>query len=334
MLGDQIYVDAAAGVLDGEERLEKYALRYDAAFASPGLRALASSVPTYMLADDHEVRDGWPNDTLPAKELFWDTPVEWAWRLYIAHQRRHGPSRPPWALRRRASRYSFWYTFEHRGYPFFAFDARFERRPNGEHIVGTEQKAAFKTWLAHVVRDEEKGRLERCVPKFVLSGSVFAPGLEEFERSPESRRRADNWQAFRADQAEVARIVAQSGAQNVVLLSGDYHCAAIASLNLGSSRSYAIVAPPLYAPYPFANALEREVARSEEFLDGGACIGNCNAKPYAFQGFTLVRVRRAGPGRGRDDWEIDVELYRDCDTKEPHRRGLLAGGSADWMAGV
>ncbi len=269
MLGDQIYVDAAAGVLDGEERLEKYARRYDAAFASPGFRAMAASVPTYMLADDHEVRDGWPNDSLPAPKEFWDRSVEWAWRLYLAHQRWHGPGRPPWARRPRLSRYSFWYEFEQRGYPFFAFDARFERRPGGAHIVGREQIAAFETWLRHVARGEKEGQLERHVPKFVVSGSVFTPGLQEFVGSPERRRRADNWQGFAADRERVARLVARSGLQNIVFVSGDYHCAAIGHFDYSGARGYAVVAPPLYAPYPFANALPTDVRIDQP--GGGRC---------------------------------------------------------------
>ena len=330
MLGDQIYVDAAAGVLDGEERLEKFALRYDAAFDSAGFRAVASSVPTYMLADDHEVRDGWPNDSLPAKQRFWDTPVEWAWRLYLAHQRWHAAGRPRWASRRRVSRYSFWYTFEQRGHPFFAFDARFERRPGGEHIVGREQMAAFKTWLAHVAREEKAGGLEPHVPKFVLSGSVFAPGLEEFGLHPERKRRADNWQGFPADQAKVARLVAESGLQNLVFLSGDYHCAAIAGFDFGGARGYAIVAPPFYAPYPFANALERDLADSEALSDSKGQIGSCRARAYGLQGFALIRARRARNAGSPEDWEIDVELYSDSDARTPARKALLAGGVADW----
>jgi cholesterol oxidase len=330
MLGDQIYVDAAAGVLDSEERLEKYARRYDAAFASPGFRAVSASVPTYMLADDHEVRDGWPNDSLPAPKEFWDRSVEWAWRLYLAHQRWHGPGRPPWARRPRLSRYSFWYEFEQRGYPFFAFDARFERRPGGAHIVGREQIAAFKTWLRHVARGENERRLERHVPKFVLSGSVITPGLQEFVGSPERRRRADNWQGFAADRERVARLVAQSSLQNIVFVSGDYHCAAIGHFDFSGARGYAVVAPPLYAPYPFANALPSDVALTDPVGDGAHRIGECVADPFPWHGFALIRARREGRSRSPDDWEIDVEFHDEHGGST--RRALLARGTTRWHA--
>ncbi len=115
-------------------------------------------------------------------------------------------------------RYSFWYNFEQRGYPFFAFDARFERLPNGKHIVGRGQMTAFEAWLASVAESETKGRLRPHVPKFVLSGSVFAPGLEEFRREPERARRADNWQGFERDRGELAHHVARSRLQNLVFL--------------------------------------------------------------------------------------------------------------------
>src|SRR5439155_15517558 len=118
---------------------------------------------------------------------------------------------------------------------------------------GREQMAAFKVWLAHVLKDEASGRLQAHVPKFVLSGSVFAPGLEEFRCDPERARQADNWQAFPADQARVARLVAQSGAQNVVFLSGDYHCAAIGELDLGRSAGCFSIGAAVCSRYPLAS---------------------------------------------------------------------------------
>jgi hypothetical protein len=332
MLGDQIYVDAAAGVLDGEDRLEKYALRYDQAFASPGFRALTSSVPTYMLADDHEVRDSWPNDSMPPADPFWTTAVDWAWNLYLAHQRWHGPDQPPWVREPGGPRYSFWYNFEHRGYPFFAFDARFERLPNGRHIVGGGQMSAFEAWLENVAGSEKNGQLERHVPKFVLSGSVFAPGLEEFRREPERARRADNWQGFDMDRGKLAHLVAQSGLQNLVFLSGDYHCPAAGHFDFSTARGYTIAAPALYAPYPFANALPTDIAQSEVFDYGGTQVGvaECAPAPFLVHGFALIRARRERHAGQPDDWELDVELYKDSDSRNPAATALLADGEARW----
>jgi hypothetical protein len=353
MLGDQIYADATAGVLDVDERLEKYTTRYDAAFDSKGFRNLTSRLPVYMTADDHEIRDGWPNDVLPqsAEHVYWDRSVEWAWQLYFAHQRAHGPRRAQASVLAKPDPTSLWYGLEERGVPFFFFDARFDRVPAGTDIVGTAQieafadwldRAAFADWLEDLAAAEARSRQLRYVPKFVVCGSVLAPGLKEFDSSPERARRADTWQAFLADRAEIARRIVARGLQNVVFLSGDYHCAAVASLRLQDAiQGYAIVAPPFYAPFPFANVRAEEVTATGYLRDrthGAPLLGVYEAKALEVQGFALISVhRRVAEPLDPGDWEIEVRIYQDCwrDNGEPHARlaatALLARGKADWV---
>src|ERR1700694_879598 len=349
MLGDQIYADATAGVLDVDERLEKYAARYETAFASDGFRRLTSQVPSYMVADDHEIRDSWPNDALPASADadYWTPSVQWAWQLYFAHQRSHGPAPELTAgLARSTDPRSFWYEFAKARVPFFAFDSRFERRPQGDSIVGGGQMAAFKGWLAAARQAESAGDLERDVPKFVVSGSVFAPGLTEFATDRRRARRADNWQAFPRDRARVARLIAKSGAEDVVFLSGDSPCAAIGSLRFHGGKAppaglhgYAIVAPPFYAPFPFANLRKRDVAVNES-IDDLAFAGaraTCEAKALEMHGFALVCVQRLVDAPSLPEhWKITVEFCKDrwaqdgSATADRIETGLLANGKADW----
>jgi len=351
MLGDQIYADATAGVLDVDERLEKYATCYETAFASDGFRRLTLQVPSYMVGDDHEIRDNWPNDALPAAagSNYWTPSVQWAWELYFAHQRSHGPAPELTAgLSRPTDPRSFWYEFAKARVPFFAFDSRFERRPQGNSIVGGGQMAAFKGWLAAVSKAESAGGLERHVPKFVVSGSVFAPGLKEFATDRGRARQADNWQAFPIDRARVARLIAKSGAENVVFLSGDYHCAAIGSLRFHGGKAphaglqgYAIVAPPFYAPFPFANLRKRDVAVNES-IDDPAFAGaraTCEAKALEMHGFALVCVQRlVDPPSQPEHWKITVEFCEDrwapdgSATAENIKTGLLANGKAIWIS--
>lgn len=344
MLGDQIYADATAGVLDVDERVEKYAARYDMAFGSDGFRRLAARLPVYMVADDHEVRDNWPNDVLPpSARPYWDDSVEWAWQLYFAHQRWHGPQPPPAAaLAKPAAPTSFYYSFADRGIQFFAFDSRFEREPGGGSIVGAGQMEALSRWLDQMVATESL----RCVPKFVACGTVFAPGLEEFRASPERTRRADTWQAFQADRAKVARLIAEKGAQNVVFLSGDYHCAAIGSLRFFGGkapreglRGYAIVAPPFYAPFPFANNRECDVASNEVIVDPATkqIVASCTSLSLEMQGFAVIRVNRVEERAGVDQWKIEVQFQTDrwaqdgSATADKIKTGLLANGTASWV---
>jgi hypothetical protein len=339
MLGDQIYADATAGVLDLEEGLEKYSTRYNAAFGAKPFRELTSRLPTYMLADDHELRDGWPNDLRPGQPAAqWDDPAAWAWGLYLLHQRWHAPERPAW-WRSPAGpppeRASLWYAFEHQGVPFFAFDARFERKRQPRRIVGRDQMQAFRLWLAAVKARESADRSLLHIPKFVMSGSVIAPGLRHYEEEEACARRSDNWQAYARERWQVGRLIAESGLQNVVLLSGDYHCAAAAAIRFhspsGASRGYAIVAPPLYAPFPFANAREDDVSRKGCISWQRKRSASYRAQARALQGFALISVTRSGYSGTPNDWRVHVDFLQDCwngraPALSPCARAELADG--------
>jgi hypothetical protein len=346
MLGDQIYADATAGVLDVGDRVEKYTSSYDWAFGSENFRRLGRCLPAYMLADDHEIRDGWPNDPLSQADsdgVHWDRSARWAWSSYVAHQHLHAPARPRWARPPiPCVRPSLWYAFEDRGFKFFAFDTRFERQHCGDRIVGHEQILAFTDWLNHL-REVEQVSKEKDIPKFILSGSVFVPGLREFVDRSERSRHSDNWQAFADDQALISRLIAGSGLENFVFLSGDYHCAAVGSVQVhrraaSDLRGYAIVAPPLYAPFPFANCRNDDLAVQECIRDRwtGKDIATCKSEAVNAQGFALISVYRATGASGPDEWRIEVDLYEgewDCRGKpEPHWKckGLLDKGKARW----
>ena len=335
MLGDQIYPDATAGVIDVGEQTEKYVARYDDAFGSKNFRRLTSRVPTYMLVDDHEVRDGWPDDVLSGTEGHWNASAVWARNLYLAHQSWHapGPLAPP--DRQVRNPRGLCYGFEHNGVPFFAFDTRFQREPGGDRIIGPDQMAAFDRWLARVA--------ELDVPKFVMTGSVFAPGLVQFQFDAE--RRADNWQQFPAQRSQLAVRIAESQARNVVLLSGDYHCAAAGSMWFqapGGRRAdgYAIVAPPFYAPFPFANVRESEVLRSDRIRYGPphSEVAACDGAACETHGFAVIRIRKTGGAGDWRDWAIEVEFHEDCwDAKGAPgatrvAAALLANGKVVWLA--
>ena len=134
-------------------------------------------------------------------------------------------------------------------------DTRTQRRRREDRyasrIANDRQIALLCDWLGR----DTKGR-----PKFVLSGSVFFPGIDEYERGAgATRMHADTWQAFRETQQRVIEAIAARPEQKVVFISGDYHCAAIAEGRLVRRRQrlpgtvVGLVVPPFYAPLPFAN---------------------------------------------------------------------------------
>src|SRR5262249_18311052 len=132
------------------------------------------------------------------------------------------------------------------------------RSEDGRRMMAPYQLDRFASWL---------GRQDgRNVPKFVMSGSVMAPTEREFAGRPAHARRADGWAGYPAERPQVLELIREKRAQNVVFISGDLHCAALASLHFGDApelRCYAVVAPAFYAPFPFANLPARELADSE-----------------------------------------------------------------------
>lgn len=65
MMGDQVYVDQDAGVwkshIDKPQAVRRAAIaaKYQDNWSRPLLRQVMANVPTYMVWDDHEIRDGW-----------------------------------------------------------------------------------------------------------------------------------------------------------------------------------------------------------------------------------------------------------------------------------
>lgn len=350
LTGDQIYADATGGIFDVEERLEKFVARYERAFAAKAFRSLASRVPLYMAADDHEIEDGWSLARTRASNLGAmeragnQRAYEWARSLFYAHQRLHGPDSAELAgepLRSRA-----WYTFDMAGASFFVMDTRLERDTEApgdqkpplamRRLVDGAQLAALGKWL-----DRLKNQ---AAPKFIVSGSVFAPGLAAYAADRASARSADNWQGFATERALVAREIASRKLENVVFLSGDYHCGAVGALSLfdgqGSSvRAYAIVSPPFFAPYPFANTRACQVCPQETIHDPGvgagtgeAIVGECRGLAVEGQGFAVVRLKEQAGA-----WTIEVEFHkavRSADRVEstPYFFARLSNGSIDVMS--
>ncbi len=323
--GDQIYADATAGVFDTLGRREKVAARYESAYGTPAFSELARRLPLYLTADDHEISDGW---SLPASqashlsqsEVFRNERLRhWAGQLFLAYQRMHGP--PP------AAAASNWYAFSVAGVHFFMMDTRFERglpKDGGAPpLCSAAQLAAVGSWLRAVAARQPDA------PKFIVSGSVFAPGMVQWDGLPADRVRGDSWQGFARERAEVANLVARAGADHVVFLSGDYHCAAVGAIDWfapgterpSGLRAWSIVSPPLYAPYPFANSRVEEVLLDESIREpSGPVRARCRARAFARSGFTIVTVTHGGnqppvlevefvdPFRAREQQSLVVRL--------------------------
>jgi len=308
LLGDQVYTDATADVADTQEPEERAAQRYRDAWGAPETAKLMASLPTYLVVDDHEYKDGWSAADGSTSDEF-RTGFEAA----FAYQWRWLDTDPNHAPRIRGGRVQrgFWKEFLIGNVPAFAADTRSERRgrpldPEAvPEMMGDEQRAALKKWLID----------NRTSPKVLCSGSVFGMPEERWLREPTAAAGADGWYAYRSDFTWLAEVIVQHGIRNLIFLSGDYHLSALAELEIaygGSApvRALSVVSSGWNATLPFANLRSRELVTDrrvqmavgcpEVGLASTACI--LSAAPRQFSKHTLRPLGAGG-------WQLRTEVF-------------------------
>ncbi|WP_295546742.1 alkaline phosphatase D family protein [uncultured Pseudacidovorax sp.] len=297
MLGDQVYADARAGLFDTASELERILPRYRDALGSPGFRALAERLPLYMVLDDHEIVDNWTREQLDlGRNGLWRAST--ARTAYRAFQRAHGPD--PFLGELGASDdLQHHGAFRCGGVSAFLLDTRTARRLGTRTILSTTAWSLLEKWLC--AQQRERGD----APKWVMSGSVIAPGLRESAGRP-SPRQSDSWQMSPSDRQRFFDLLVRHRIQNVVLLSSDYHCSAVARLEIGPAlRGLAIVAPPLHAPMRFANSLAQTVMADERLPIGeGLQVRVEGLGAWDGEGWLSVRQRQLGGGR----WRVSLDF--------------------------
>jgi phosphodiesterase/alkaline phosphatase D-like protein len=278
--------------------VEKFAARYEQAFSTREFRRLARQLPLYMAIDDHEIDDNWSRDRLDegrqAERLFFTAAAS-----YAAYQYSHSP--------RNVAAPGFNYEFDAGGYPFLVLDTRTQRSHRGSGspaILEDRQMTELERWL--------KDRKTRPGPKFIVTGSVLFPGLWRHHSPrpaglpPHDELAADNWQMAQEQRRKVLAFLTTNEVRNVVFLSGDYHCSATATLKLGEKlKAYAVVSPPLYAPYVYANQQPHEVMRAESIAVNGQAVDVAALDALRGNGFADIEVL-AQPG---DTWLLRTTRY-------------------------
>jgi choline dehydrogenase-like flavoprotein len=302
MLGDQIYADATAGVMDSPSAIEKIALRHRKAFATAGFAELTASLPTYMVMDDHEISDNWSQDLMhpaggpgaQAHKARAERTFFTARASFAAYQYAHGP--------RNATAPGFNCHFEEGAYPFFVLDTRSFRQRFGTapQLCEPAQVDELTAWL--------RAQPDDARPKFVLSGSVLAPGMQQAETGVPGLpdRMAESWQLDLRLRDALLEVIASQKIRNVVFVAGDYHCSAVAQLKVGDVEAWAIVTPPLYAPLPFANSKPADLFAEEHFdLPSGAQV-SVTSQLSAGNGFSDIQAKALADGC----WELTITQHQ------------------------
>jgi cholesterol oxidase len=309
-LGDQVYVDATAGLFDPTVQDDPYKLVYTRQNQSLIALCKDSTVDVYAMPDDHEITDNWePGDPASgvvressAKEL----GLSAYWKNYRLPEVFTG---------------KFWRDdIVHGGLPFFLGDARTEREGRTamnwreQKIMNDLQFTALRQWLAI----PENANL----PKFVSTASALLPRRLAVARDAACALHSDAWDGYPKSMHELLAHICDKQIKGLVFLSGDEHIsnhvtARVTDLHTGRQCTFhSVHSSALYAPYPFANAVKEDFARSETFRfpdppDPAAGRYCCEVRTVFApegDGFALLTALPPSISDGTD-WQLKVNFH-------------------------
>lgn len=323
LVGDQIYADATAGLLDPTIPIERFEERYAEHLTAPDARRLMASLPTYMAIDDHEISDDWDRSQAALDPALVDMAIGMARVHQWSHSSEAGLT--PARSRAKTAAVGMVHTCRVGGeIQAIILDTRSLRRARAgpRSILSARAWDELGAWLDAHRRDP--------APKLIVTGSPLAPGLAchldaQGELDPASGILADTWQAFATERTRLFDAIRLAGMRHVVLLSGDYHCSAVATICRDHERiATAIVTPPSYAPLRYANTAASALALTE--TSGGYAIRLAHAR----DGDRDVPCRIDGSGyaqlhfiRTDDGWRLRVgfDVCAVCDGADMAQEG-------------
>ncbi|HXF46472.1 MAG TPA: alkaline phosphatase D family protein, partial [Burkholderiaceae bacterium] len=309
LLGDQVYVDATAGVFDPRALDDRFRFAYERRRRLAIARTRAAADRVHALIDDHEIEDNWEPDGSRATQALREEALTY-------FKREHGlaPAAPLWRV-------------EARPLPMFLTDTRTDRTPRtatsaeSARLIGDAQFDALCAFLLDQPRD---------VPKVVASPAILLPRHRVAAGHPAHALRSDSWDGYPHTFHRLLAFIARERIRNVVFVSGDEHLGCVARARLARAGDQAeevtvhsIHTPALYAPYPFANAVPEDFDRTPfTFRDPGVPhdLYQCEidlwfpselARAASADGFAVVEVAAA---RRRPGWCLTV-AYEFADAR-------------------
>lgn len=323
LTGDQVYLDATAGLFDprasagrpsgDQQRMADDRVRatYENWMGSVGSQSVFGLVPTRMVMDDHEIEDNWELPHPAAGSIATDRAHamrEIGVEGYGRYQRNRYKHRP---LDHQ------WQKYSQRGFDFFLADTRTERvarsasiDPFAPRIMSTAQTDALTQWL----------RADRSRPRFVVSSSMLLPRRRTSLLGAPAAIRSDAWDGYPGSLHALLAMLCREQISNVVFLSGDEHLSCVARIDVSdladskSVRLHSIHSSALYAPFPFANTIEEELAGEEAWCFSDPAHPDrryrCEVKVVQWapgDGFACLTVNKSDSGA----WTLAVEFDRE-----------------------
>lgn len=224
MTGDQIYADDL-NFIKSVSKIDKFNDKYKIAFTQPYIRKLMSTIPTYMMLDDHEIEDNWPHK---ANAKDWLVRYPNALHAYHIYQMSHSPVKPN-------SKY-IWYTFNYANNDYFVTDVRTERDIEHNLIMSVDQLDALENWLFS----------STSKVKFIVTSVPFLPEINSISGDK------DKWGGFQDQRNELIEFIYDNDINNVVFIAGDVHCSFTVKIESKDKKChiYSIVSSPFFWPYP------------------------------------------------------------------------------------
>ena len=343
LIGDQIYADATAGLMDPAALHDRYVARYESLLKNPVIARTLKQLPVHFTVDDHEITDNFAGASP-------ERPDNLAFGLDARLQQRLRALRTGDVLQEqfefaRATAVGFigsgrdtvrfpdhgtaspgrlWYPLDdgESHCPMFIMDTRSERSTDPvsgvRRMLSSEQLRALKGWLL----DAHAQATDR--PKFIVCGSVIVPVLREYHEHDALWVREDGFAGFPEETAELFEFIAAQQLRGIVFVGGDLHLSAIADIELHSAQSgdprgapgapcvriTQIVASGLYAPLPFTNTApkyyEWGIGTPKPLRLPSALTATYHAELLTDSNshFVKVDVQEIGPGQG---WKLAVQ---------------------------
>lgn len=312
LTGDQVYVDATAGLFDPGQLEDRYRKPYEHWLHSAPVRDVLRRMPLYTMLDDHEI----DNDCEPiaddADDPSWRRNVrlrELGIDAFLRYQR-GGAALPAWGA-----------TTVH-GIDLFLLDSRTGRERRCAATAPTAamfepaQLAALETWLDRAATHDR--------PKLIVSPAALLPrhrnAVTEADGDYADRvsLRSDGWDGYPASWHKLLRMVTDADVRSLIFLSGDEHLGLWVTARLQRIRAtvvdrdlslHSIHTAGLYTPYRFANARRAELLLTDNFEFGRQADGTyyrCELQTRVFEGagFTFVSLIAAAGGQ---PWRLRCE---------------------------
>lgn len=287
LLGDQIYADATAGLLDPIRVDDRYRVPYDELLQIAPLRRIMGRIPIHFMLDDHEIEDNWEPQLVGGGRNLYHKALNAFWNY-----QRGVPQGPMGA--------STWFQLPGAGWSLFMADTRSRRKLRTESnldsadILGPVQRQELEDWL----KDQALHHADDL--KVIASPAMLLPRLVEHADEP---LHLDGWQGYPDSLEWLLTLIWQRQIGNVLFVSGDAHLSCDVDIRLtGPGKPdvtmRSVHAPALYAPMPFANEQPWNLRIPDDFQFPGpqgpmACHVDGTVKLPRKDGSCLVQATRS-----------------------------------------